>query len=261
MDPARDILSGANRHLYAAGLGITLTGTDGASVSLCPLDHPLISLDTPGMWKFSLDFVPRKPTVFLNLYNNQWNTNYRYWYPGTWSSRVRVWLANDLAVPALEARVPLLAASGTGPGGKLPAVQRGVSVSRPGVLVTAFGSSTALKGTLFRIWEVAGKSGKVVVEVVLAVPRFRLRMTALRCQYGPSHRLHSNCLHLNRAGRAVGCEPIQKMRSNRHPAWRIPERSDTTYRSMICVSCGWVTGASMRRPVSVKSVFFFSSFL
>jgi hypothetical protein len=165
MDPARDILSGANRHLYAVGLGITITGADGASVSLCPLDHPLISLDTPGMWKFSLDFVPKKPAVFLNLYNNQWNTNYRYWYSGTWSSRIRVWLGNDLAVPAMESRVPLLAAAGTGPGGKLPAVRRGVSVSRPGVLVTAFGSSPALQGTLLRIWEVAGKSGKIVVKL------------------------------------------------------------------------------------------------
>ena len=165
MDPARDILSGANRHLYAVGLGITIAGADGASVSLCPLDHPLISLDTPGIWKFSLDFVPKKPTVFLNLYNNQWNTNYRYWYPGTWSSRVRVWLGNDLAVPALEGRVPLLAAAATGSGGRLPAVQRGVSISRPGVLVTAFGSSPALKGTLLRIWEVAGKSGKIVVKL------------------------------------------------------------------------------------------------
>ena len=91
MDPARDIIRGANRHLYAVGAGVTLLGADGAGISLCPLDHPLISLDTPGIWKFSFDFVPRKPIVFLNLYNNQFNTNYRYWYPGTWSSRVRIW--------------------------------------------------------------------------------------------------------------------------------------------------------------------------
>lgn len=165
MDPARDILSGANRHLYAVGLGVTITGADGASISVCPLDHPLISLDTPGIWKFSLDFVPKKPTVFLNLYNNQWNTNYRYWYSGTWSSRVRVWVGNDLAVPALESRVPLLAAAGAGSGGGLSAVQKGLSVSRPGVIVTAFGSSPALKGTLLRIWEVAGKSGKILVKL------------------------------------------------------------------------------------------------
>jgi len=147
------------------GLGVTITGADGASISLCPLDHPLISLDLPGAWKFSLDFVPKKPTVFLNLYNNQWNTNYRYWYSGTWSSRVRVWFGSDLAVPALEARMPLLAAAATRPRGMSPAVRTGVSVSRPGVLVTAFGSSPALKSTLLRIWEVAGKSGKIVVKL------------------------------------------------------------------------------------------------
>ena len=80
MDPARDIVPGSNRHLYAVGAGLTITGSDGASVSLCPMDHPLVSLDTPGIWKFSLDFIPKKSVVFLNLYNNQWNTNYRYWY-------------------------------------------------------------------------------------------------------------------------------------------------------------------------------------
>ena len=98
MDPAHDILRGANRHLCAVGAGVTLIDADGAGISLCPLDHPLISLDTPGIWKYSLDFVPKKPVIFLNLYNNQYNTNYRYWYPGTWSSRVRIWPSTDLTV-------------------------------------------------------------------------------------------------------------------------------------------------------------------
>ena len=60
--------------------------TDGIS------DDPgLVSLNRPGMWKFSLDFIPKRPVLFLNLYNNQWNTNYRYWYQGTWSWRGRLW--------------------------------------------------------------------------------------------------------------------------------------------------------------------------
>jgi hypothetical protein len=40
-----------------------------------------------------------------------------------------------------------------------------VSVSRPEVLVTAFGPSPGVKGTLLRMWEVAGKSGKIVVKL------------------------------------------------------------------------------------------------
>jgi len=63
MDPARDILPGANRHMYAVGTGVTLTDADGGGIALCPLDHPLVSLGTPGCWKFSLDFIPKKPVV------------------------------------------------------------------------------------------------------------------------------------------------------------------------------------------------------
>jgi len=171
MDPATDILPGANRDMYAAGSGVTLTGPDGAGIALCPLDHPLVSLDRPGCWKFSLDFVPQKPAVFLNLYNNQWNTNYRYWYPGTWSSRVRLWtfgptatIGEALITRALEARHPLLAAKGDGDGGPLPPEQSGLAVSRRGVLVTAFGAAPAgSRGTLLRVWEQAGVSGKLTV--------------------------------------------------------------------------------------------------
>ena len=165
MDPSHDIISGSNRHMYAVGAGLTITGSDGASVSLCPMDHPLVSLDTPGIWKFSLDFVPKKPVVFLNLYNNQWNTNYRYWYSGTWSSRVRLWLGDQLTVPALETMLPLMASAGSGVRGSLPSSQSGISVSRPGVIVTALQQESNEKVTLLRFWELAGESGRVTVQL------------------------------------------------------------------------------------------------
>ena len=170
MDPATDILPGANRHLYAVGTGVTLTDADGAGIGFCPLDHPLVSLDTPGCWKFSMDFVPKKPVVFLNLYNNQWNTNYRYWYPGTWSSRVRIWTfgrdattETALVTPSLEARTPLLAALADGPAGSLPAERAGLSLSRRGVQVTAYGRNPDGAGTLLRVWEQGGAAGPLTV--------------------------------------------------------------------------------------------------
>ncbi|MCY3018924.1 MAG: hypothetical protein NTW87_07845 [Planctomycetota bacterium] len=171
MDPAADILPGANRHLYAVGHGVAIADADGSGVAVCPMDHPLVSLDRPGCWKFSLDFVPRKPVVFLSLFNNQWNTNFRYWYPGTWSSRVRLWTfdaktASDavIATPALEARNPLVAVAADGGGGTLPAEQPGLFVSRKGVIVTAFGADPdGNDGTCLRLWEQAGVSGDITV--------------------------------------------------------------------------------------------------
>jgi hypothetical protein len=171
MDPAYDILKGANKYMYSVGQGVTLTDAQGRGIAVAPLDHPLISLDTPGCWKFSLDFVPKKPVVYINLYNNQWNTNYRYWYPGTWSSRVRIWTFDRstpkderMTVPTLEARNPLQVVVAENSTGKLPAEQKGVELSRKGVLVTALGEDPdGNKGTLLRLWEMAGKSGDVTI--------------------------------------------------------------------------------------------------
>lgn len=174
MNPATDILPGANHHLYTAEHGVTITGTDGAGIAICPLDHPLISLGVPGCWKCSDDYVPEQPVVYLNLYNNQWNTNFRYWYPGTWSSRVRIWTVEKGTTPeersrlfmtsALEARNPLQAIPVKEKRGNLPAVQSGLEVSRPGVTVTAFGADPdGNTGTLLRVWEQTGVSGKLMI--------------------------------------------------------------------------------------------------
>jgi hypothetical protein len=132
-------------------------------VSLCPLDSPLVSLDQPGLWWWTMDFVPKKPAVFVNLYNNMWNTNFPLWQDGSWSERVRFWPTRDLLVPAWEARAPLLAAVADGPAGKLPLSQTGLHLSRAGVLVTAFGADPAEPGTLLRVWEQAGAAGELLV--------------------------------------------------------------------------------------------------
>lgn len=171
MNPATDIATGANKNMYSVGQGVTMTDAEGRGIAVAPLDHPLISLDTPGIWQFSLDFVPKKPIVYINLYNNQWNTNYRYWYPGNWSSRVRIWsfdrntAAEDrMAVPALEARNPLEVITTENSTGKLPAQQTGIQLSRKGIVVTAYGNDAdGNKGTLLRVWEQAGSAGTVTV--------------------------------------------------------------------------------------------------
>jgi alpha-mannosidase len=166
-----EIIPGANRHMYTTGPGITIAGPDGSGIAVVPLDHPLVSLGEPGCWKFSLDYLPKKPVVYLTLYNNQWNTNFRYWYPGSWSSRVRILTfeknADDnraLVTPSMEARMPLLVSVADGAGGDLPIEQEGIRTSRTGIAVTAFGTDfDGSGGTLLRVWEQGGAAGKVTV--------------------------------------------------------------------------------------------------
>jgi hypothetical protein len=168
-----EILPGANRHLYTTGSGITMTDADGSGIAVYPLDHPLVSLGVPGCWKFSMDYIPKKPVVYLNLYNNQWNTNFRYWYAGSWSSRVRIRTFDKnadgnraLVTPSMEARMPMLVSVADAPGGNLPPEQEGLRTSRDGIAVTAFGSDfDGSGGTLLRVWEQGGVAGEVIISL------------------------------------------------------------------------------------------------
>jgi alpha-mannosidase len=171
IDPAKQIVPGANKDYFCLSAGLTIRGDDSYGVGICPIDSPCVSLGEPGLWRYSQTFRPQKSTVFVNLYNNEWMTNFPEWQAGSWSSRVRLWpthgedISKNLIVPAWEARLPLLAAVADGPGGSLPASQSGLALSRPGVLVTAFGPDPdgVNKGTLLRVWEQAGVTGPLTV--------------------------------------------------------------------------------------------------
>jgi len=188
VDPERDVVRGSNRHLFALNGGLAITDAQGCGVGLCPLDHPLVSLDVPGCWKYSKDFVPKRPYVFINLFNNQWTTNFRLWNEGTWASRVRLWAAKEydaeatLATPSQEARFPLRAAYCDGPAGNLPDAQRGLEVSRKGVLVTALGPDSSNEGARLCIWEQAGRSSPCEIRLPAGLKIKSARAIDLRGQ-------------------------------------------------------------------------------
>ena len=165
VDPAKDLVPGSNRHLFALDGGVAVTDPSGAGIGVCALDSPLVSLGAPGCWKYSTADFPRDATVYVNLFNNQWTTNFRLWNEGTWTTRVRLWpiaagADNEAALvtPSLEARYPLLAAFVDAPAGAHPARARGLEVSNRGTLVTAFGANPDGPGTLLRVWELAGRT-------------------------------------------------------------------------------------------------------
>ncbi|WP_436491539.1 hypothetical protein [Chitinophaga sp. ARDCPP14] len=172
INPATDIISGSNRYLMAVNSGVAITAANKSGVALAPIDAPLISLGEPGLWKFSLDDMPRRSSVFVNLYNNMWNTNYPLWQDGTWSERVRIWATDqhtetvpNLIQKSWEARVSLLTGVAEGASGNQPLKRKGISISRTGVLVTAFGENPDSSGTILRLWEQAGISGNCTVQL------------------------------------------------------------------------------------------------
>lgn len=171
IDPAKEIVPGCNFEQLALNGGLTITDYNGAGVGLCALDSPVVSLGEPGGWKYSKQWTPRRGRVFINLFNNQWTTNFRLWNSGTWTSRVRLWpvigrdLEQDLLTPSAEARFPLVAAVADGPAGTLLRRDQGLALSRRGVNVTAFGPNTGGDGILLRLWEQAGRSGPITISL------------------------------------------------------------------------------------------------
>ncbi|GAO44063.1 hypothetical protein [Flavihumibacter petaseus] len=169
--PAKDIINGTNRYLMAVNTGVAVTQAGQPGMALCSPDAPLVSLGKPGLWHFDTSYVPTTPAVFVNLYNNMWNTNFALWQGGSWSEKVRLWQVPQQASTVLnlvqygwETRLPLLTGVADGAPGKLPATNSGISLSRKGILVTAYGEDPdGNEGTLLRLWEQAGVSGKIAI--------------------------------------------------------------------------------------------------
>lgn len=168
-DPARDIVGDNNFHLFALQSGVSVRDRDGYGIGLCPLDAPLVSLGDPGLWKFSRSWMPRPARIYVNLFNNMWNTNFPLWIDGSWSSRVRLWLVDpkstewEMVGKSWEARTSCPVAVASSGSGQLPVEFSGLSLSRRGVLLTAFGPNPNGSGTLIRVWEQAGVTGELAV--------------------------------------------------------------------------------------------------
>ena len=165
IDPRTDVIRGSNRDVYCLNNGLAVTDGEGPGVGMCALDTPLVSLERPGLYRYSPDFVPSRPHVYVNLFNNCFGTNCQMWTDDSWTSRVRLWTIekydneSGLITPSMEARLPLLGAHAGGEAGVLPASMAGVKVSRKGVQVTAFGPNPDGDGILFRLWEQSGVDG------------------------------------------------------------------------------------------------------
>jgi hypothetical protein len=171
VEPSQDFIKGSNQDYCFLNSGMAILGTNNRGYGISSPDVPGISLDRPGLWKYSTNFIPQNPNVFFNLYNNQWSTNFTEWIEGSWSAKFYIWAIDDfkperdLVTPAEELRVPLLVGFATHGNGSIPASAKGIEVSMKGVLITAFGKNPDGEGLILRIWEQAGNSGECIVSL------------------------------------------------------------------------------------------------
>ena len=162
VNPVKDFIKGSNLDYCFLNTGMAVVDSKNRGFGIMSPDVPGVSLDRPGLWKYSTDFIPQKSNVFFNLYNNQWSTNFTEWVEGSWNTRFYIWGINDysneksIVTPSEEFRNPLLAEFTAGKPGLMPVSESGIKISKKGVFVTAFKNDDG--GDLLRLWEQAGTS-------------------------------------------------------------------------------------------------------
>lgn len=183
VNPATDFVKDTNHDYCFLNTGMALTDQQGNGYGLNTPNAPGVSLDRMGLCRFTGDFIPKQPNVFVNLFNTHWGTNFTEWLEGSFSAKVYIWSIDhyqnepSLITPTEETRVSLMAAYADGKGGNLPVCQSGLELSEKGILVTAFGENPDGKGEyLLRLWEQAGRNSKC--EVTLPATGFQ---TAYLC--------------------------------------------------------------------------------
>jgi len=189
-DPVKDMITdNANYHMWWVNNGVAIyNGESGEGVGICSPDAPMVSLGEPGEYQFDKRYEPQKPYIYLNLYNNHWRTNFPAWIGNgqRMSARVRIWsfdtfdTESSLYTPAMETRIPLQAACSKGRNGTLPLSQQGISLSRKGIDLTAFGPNPDGQGLILRLWEQAGISGYCTVKLPEAMKVEEVRPIDLR---------------------------------------------------------------------------------
>lgn len=169
VNPATDFVKNTNHDYYFVNTGLAVLNHQGDGFGLNTPNAPAVSLDRPGLFRFSSDFVPKQPNVFVNLFNNQWGTNFTEWIEGGLSAQVYLWSISSyeneksLITPTEETRVPLMGVYWNGKAGNLPSLKSGISLSRKGILITAYGPNRDGKGDILRLWEQTGESGKCTI--------------------------------------------------------------------------------------------------
>jgi hypothetical protein len=168
MNPAEDFFVDSSRMSFWSKDGAAVFNRNGGA-SVSSAQSQLISLGVPGVAKFDGNYVPTKSSIFVNLQNNIWHTNFCDWWSGKIESNVRVTFFDkydnsDVFVEGSRSyRYPASAFYSDSKGGNAPAEAEGIKLSVDGSIVTAFYKTE--KGIILRIWEQSGKGGAVKVSL------------------------------------------------------------------------------------------------
>jgi alpha-mannosidase len=183
VDPKKDFVARSNQDYCFLNTSMTMFDETGTGYTLNSPSAPGISIGERGLYTFSGKKDPVGSRLYVNLYNTQWGTNFVEWIEGSFSSKLYIWSYSGydpekcMVTPTEETRVPLYATQFDGTQGIFPLTRQGITLSRKGVLVTAYGKNRDGDCTILRLWEQSGNEG----ECVITLPAGSSFRKAVRC--------------------------------------------------------------------------------
>lgn len=95
VDPEKDIVEDANNLLYCCENWVDISDKD-SGMSIITYDTPLFSVGKPAIYDYSGKYNQSNSTLYFNLFNNMWGTNFPQWIGGTFSFKYRLVPHNNM---------------------------------------------------------------------------------------------------------------------------------------------------------------------
>ena len=83
ISPETDICKGSNHVLYCVDR-YAAAGHGDVGVCVVPYDTPLMSIGETGIYTYRQEYEKHSPSLFFNLWNNMWGTNFPQWMGGNY---------------------------------------------------------------------------------------------------------------------------------------------------------------------------------
>lgn len=177
LNPRTDIAEKANHSLYCVEDGVMMMD-EGTGVWVESLDAPLVSIGDPGVYRYAPVFEePKHPTLYVNLFNNMWGTNFPQWIGG--DLRFRFILRGFATVEAMQPGVSGTYGVSGVLGGEMPAAkEREIPAARGQEMPAGMKLLFARKregGILITLQELSGRGS----ERTLQAKGYQIAETAL----------------------------------------------------------------------------------
>ena len=91
VDPQTELIDRTNHDFYFLNTSMAMFDDHGTGIALNSPASPGISIDNPGLYKFSKKKKLTSGKVYANLFNTQWGTNFTEWIEGSFSSIFYIW--------------------------------------------------------------------------------------------------------------------------------------------------------------------------